>query len=418
MSSSIARMLCTVCALIYASAPGPVRAEPLSLAGAVELTLAGNPDLGVYIHRLVAQQARVESAALRPPFELSAEVEDAFGTGRASGFDSAETTFAVSRVVELGDKRELRVASARDAGNLLAVERRAAELDVLAEVTRRFIHVASDQEQLALTERATVLAGETVTATEERVAAARAPEAELRRARVSLARAEIEHEHAEHELLSSRRRLAAMWGASELDYDGVAGDLFTLPEISTFESLLAELADSPEFLRFASEARLRDAELRLAEAQARSSLTAHVGLRLLHESDDEAFVFGVSRPLGGAERAQSAADVAAAMRAQTDAELEAHRVRTEAQLFEIYQELRHALTEAGLLESAVIPEMEAALEDTRFAFERGRYGYLEWVDAQRELVEVERQYIDAAANAHLYLVEIERLTGASLTGTN
>jgi cobalt-zinc-cadmium efflux system outer membrane protein len=250
------------------------------------------------------------------------------------------------------------------------------------------------------------------------VAAARAPEVELRRARVALARADIEHEHAEHELLSSRRKLAAMWGAREPDYDEVAGDLFTLPEIGTFESLLARLGDSPEFLRFASEARLRDSELRMAEAQARANLTVNAGFRLLHETDDEAFVFGITRPVGSASRAESAAAVAAALRVQTDAELEAHRVRAEATLFELYQELMHAMTETGVLETSVIPEMQAALEDTRYAFERGRYSFLEWVDAQRELIDVERARIDAAANAHLFLVEIERLTGESMTQAN
>jgi cobalt-zinc-cadmium efflux system outer membrane protein len=62
----------------------------------------------------------------------------------------------------------------------------------------------------------------------------------------------------------------------------------------------------------------------------------------------------------------------------------------------------------------VLPEMEAALEDTRYAFERGRYSYLEWIDAQRELIEVQRALIDASVNAHLYRTEIERLTGEAL----
>ena len=416
--SSIERALAAACAIYVATLPCVAGAQPLTLADAVERTLAGNPDLGVFVHRQGAQQARVDAAALPPPFELSAEVEDAFGTGRASGFDTAETTFAFSKVIELGDKQELRVDGARQASDLIAAERAAAEIDVLAEVARRFIHVAADQENLSLTTRATALAEETVAATAERVSAARAPEVELRRARVALARAGIEREHAEHELLSSRRRLAAMWGAREPDYDEVAGDLFALPAIESFESLLARLDDSPEFLRFASEARLRDAELRVAEAQARANLTVNAGVRLLHETDDEAFVFGITRPVGSAARAQSAAGVAMALRAQTDAELEAHRVRAEAQLFELYQELRHALTEAGTLEGSVIPEMQAALEDTRYAFERGRYSFLEWVDAQRELIDVERARIDAAANAHLFLVEIERLTGERLTQTN
>ncbi len=418
MFISIRRALLTACAILVVAVPGVAAAEPLTLAAAIDRTLAGNPELGVFVHRQGAQQARIDAAALSTPFEVSAEVEDAFGTGRASGFDTAETTFAFSKLIELGDKRELRIDGARQAADLIAAERTAAELDVLAEVARRFIHVASDQEHLALTMRGTVLAEETVAATAERVSAARAPDVELRRARVALARAAIEREHAEHELLSSRRRLAAIWGAREPDFDEVVGDLYALPEIDSFESLLARLGDSPEFLRFASEARLRDAELRVAEAQARANLTVNAGVRFLHDTNDEAFVFGISRPVGAATRAGSAAALAAALRAETDAGLEAHRVRAEAQLFELYQELRHALTEAETLDSAVIPEMQAALEDTRYAFERGRYSFLEWVDAQRELIDVERARIDAAANAHLFLVEIERLTGEPMTRQN
>jgi cobalt-zinc-cadmium efflux system outer membrane protein len=60
--------------------------------------------------------------------------------------------------------------------------------------------------------------------------------------------------------------------------------------------------------------------------------------------------------------------------------------------------------------------MEAALEAARNAYERGRYSYLEWADAQRELVEVQRALIDAATNAHLLRTEIERLTGEPLEG--
>jgi cobalt-zinc-cadmium efflux system outer membrane protein len=144
-------------------------------------------------------------AALRPPFELRAEVQDAFGTGRASGFDVAEATLAVSQVIELGNKRGLRTAAAMAGSGLIDAERAAAELDVLTEVTRRFIHVAADQEHLALTERASALAEDSLAATTTRVAAARAPDVELRRARIARVRATVEQEHAEHELLSSRR---------------------------------------------------------------------------------------------------------------------------------------------------------------------------------------------------------------------
>jgi outer membrane protein, heavy metal efflux system len=403
------------CVTFLAAAATVAAAEPLTLAEAVERTLAGNPDLGIFVFRQRAQQARNETAALRPPFEMRAELQDVLGTGRTNGFDSAEATFSLSQLIELGDKQPLRVAAASEASRLVDAERAAAGLDVLTEVTRRFIHVAADQEHLELTRRATTLATETVDATSARVTAARAPEVELRRARIALARANVEQEHAEHELLSSRRKLAAMWGAAEPEAERVAADLYALPELDTLESLLARLERSPDFLRFATEARVRDAEIRLAEAQARSNVTVNAGVKRLQQTQDTAFVFGFTMPLSAGQRARGAIAEAAALREQTDAEREAHRVRAEAQVFELYQELRHALTEAEVLRTSVLPEMEAALEATRYAFERGRYSYLEWVDAQQELFEVQRALIEASANAHLFRAEIERLTGESLS---
>jgi cobalt-zinc-cadmium efflux system outer membrane protein len=58
--------------------------------------------------------------------------------------------------------------------------------------------------------------------------------------------------------------------------------------------------------------------------------------------------------------------------------------------------------------------MEEALQETQYAFERGRYSYLELVDAQREYLAVQRERIDAAALAQVLAIEIERLTNAPL----
>jgi cobalt-zinc-cadmium efflux system outer membrane protein len=205
-----------------------------------------------------------------------------------------------------------------------------------------------------------------------------------------------------------------MWGDAEAAFESVSADLYTLPRTESYDALLQRLAGNPDFARFASAARLRDAELRVAEAHARSSLRVRGGVRLLHDTHDEALVFGVTLPLFSSARARSGIAEARALREQTAAEREAHRVKAEALLFELFQELGHAITEAEILRASVLPEMEAALEATRYAFDRGRYSYLEWVDAQRELVEVQRALIDASVNAHLFRTEIERLTGEAL----
>lgn len=405
-------LCCWVLALL--AAPAWAKGPPFSLSQAVQAALATNPDLAGFAFELRAQDARTDAAGLRPAPTLSATVENALGSGEHSGLNTAETTFALSQVVELGGKRQARVGAAQSGRELIAVTEQAAQLDVLAEVTRRFIHVAGDQEQLALTQNATALARETVQAVTLRVNAAKAPDAELRRARITLARAKVEQEHAEHELGTSRRKLAAMWGDGEARFGAVTADLYTLPRPAPFESLLARLDANPDFVRFASEARLRDAEIRLAEAKRRADVTFSGGLRHLEETGDQALVFGFSLPLGAGRAAAPAIAEATALRDLSAARRDAAAVRAKAQLYELHQELRHAITETELLRGTVLPEMAGALDETRYAYERGRYGYLEWVEAQREFIAIRRSLIEAAQNAQLFQAEIERLTGEPL----
>ena len=388
--------------------------DALSLQRAVANALAKNPELQTSTYALRAADARTTQAGLGPNPELSVQLEDFAGTGRVRDFDAAQVTFALSQVIELGSKRERRVDAAQKAQGLLAVEVQARQLDVLAEVTRRFIHVAADQQQIALTHRATELAGKTVAEVEKRIKAAKSPEVELHRARIALTRAQIEEEHAEHELLASRRKLAAMWGDTEARFAPVSADLYALPTLGDFDALQTRLASNPDFTRFASEERLRDAEVRLAQSRRAPNIQVGAGIRRLQATQDEAFVLSLSIPLMIRDRNQGGIAEAEARRNSVSAEKQAAFIRAQAQLFELYQELRHSITQAKLLSGDVLPRMEQVLKGTEYAYQRGRYSYLEWVDAQRDLLDTRRSLIEAAANAHRYLAEIERLTGEPL----
>ena len=387
---------------------------PLTLQQAAQAALASNPDLKQFAFQRQAQAARIEAAALKPAPVFISELENVLGTGRRRGFNAAEATFSLSQLIELGGQRQRRIEAARSGIDSIDLHRQTAQLDVLAEVSRQFVHVASDQEQLKLTQLATQLAQRTVAEVKRRVSAAKSPEVELHRANIVLARAEVEEEHAEHELLTSRTKLAALWGASAADFGLVVGDLFKLPEDREYQQLSPQLAGSPNLLRFASEARQRDADLRLAEARSRNHFTVSAGVRRLQEDGDAALVAGFSLPLFGTRAAQPAIDEARALRAGIESEAAAEKLKTETKLFELVQELRHSITEAEMLRDKVLPQMEEALRETEYAWQRGRYSTLEWVDAQRERVVVQRALIEAAANAHLFHAEIERLTRAAL----
>lgn len=224
-------------------------------------------------------------------------------------------------------------------------------------------------------------------------------------------RAELIQEDYEHELLSAYHRLSAQWGETQPDFSSVVGNTETLPTLQPFDTLLARLDENPGLARFMSQQRLDEAELRLAEAQSRPSWQVSGGLRRVERTDDFAVVGGVTVPLPIRNLNQGRIAEARADVARTQAEMTARRVQNETALFVLYQELNHNLQLAGRLRADVIPKIERALDDTRRAYELGRYGYSEWRIVQGELLDANDELLEASIDAHRIVIEIERLTG-------
>lgn len=416
MSFLIARRLAT-CALalspVLAGATEvlPGSGAPLTLQEAVTRTLQSSPDLKAFGYELTAQDGRTRQAGVQPNPELVIDVEDALGTGSRSGLSTMQTTVSLRQVLERGALLP-RVAVASEGRNLLDAELAEKRLDAASEAARRFIRVLSDQARLQLTHEATTLAEKTVEAAGLRVRAAKVPEAELGRAEAALARTRLEHEDLEHELLTSRRQLAALWGDTEATFGEAQGQLTQLPALAPYESLSARIRSNPSLLKFSSEARLREAEVKLAEQRRKPAWTLTTGVRGFEAGDDFAAVVGLAIPLPFRDRSEGYIATAQAKLEQVDASRVATEVRVLTQLFELFQELQHARHAADTLDTEVLPRVQAALKQTQYAYERGRYSYLELVAAQRELLEVKRARIQAAVDAYGYATEIDRLTGA------
>lgn len=400
-------------ALTLSSAHAADIVEPrggLTLSDAIAAALQRNPSLQNASFEIRAAEARIQQADIRPNPELGVSLENFAGSGSVNGTDALETTLTLSQVIELGGKRSNRVAVAQYERNSVNLERDAAQLDVLADVTRRFIDVAEQQEQLLLARRATELADNTLKAISARVDAARAPLAERSRATIALGKSRLEQQHSVQELTATHRRLAALWGSTYPRFNDVKTDLFTLPDIAPFDELVTRLQNNPDFLRFASEARLRDAQWQLAKSQAKSDMTVGAGLRRFEETDDTGLVVNFSMPLPLANPYRGSIREAAVRREQVDVEKQAAFIAAQADLFAFYQSLQFARTEVSQLKSQLIPQAQAALEQTQDGYARGRFSYLELADTHRELLELQRAAISAAATYHRTLAEIERLT--------
>jgi len=390
----------------------------LTLAQALDAALANNPELAASRYELTASQSRLVQAGKRQNPELSLEFENFAGGGQASGTSSLETTLSFSQVVELGGKRDLRLSIAGSDNEVITLGLRAQQLDVLADVTRKYIDVVAAQERARFAEENAALSRKTLDAIASRVKAAKSPFAEESRARIALTRAQIERQQSALGLETARSTLSLTWGRADPKFSSARADLFDFPAVASFETLAARIERSPDILRFASEQRMLDAELNLARAQARPNIAFNLGVRRFEDTGDHALVAGVSMPLPVFDRNQGGIGEARARRAQVDAERNASRTRMLGTLYALYREAMAAKERAVALRDQALPQARDALTQTQSGYERGRFSYLELLTSQQDLLELSEAAIDAAADHHRLLAEVERLTSEPLTTQN
>jgi cobalt-zinc-cadmium efflux system outer membrane protein len=110
----------------------------LTLPQALQRALAANPRL-TEADREVAMAAgrRLQAGAIPNP-EISFELDNAFGTGALRGLTSAESTLQLSQLIELGGKREARVAAGSAELDVTRWERAALRLDIASDTANAF----------------------------------------------------------------------------------------------------------------------------------------------------------------------------------------------------------------------------------------------------------------------------------------
>ncbi len=386
----------------------------LTLPDATQRALANNPELEVFERRFEALEGLRRTADLRPEYVLGVEVENVAGSGGFSGVDSAELTLSLSSVIELGDKRSSRVAVADSRYALVQAERQAKSLDLLGRVTQGFIAALALQEKLEVAKDAAQLAEQSYQLVTDMVQRGAAPEAERLRAKALFKQAKMQQDALVAELASRKFALASLWKADHADFDQMNGNLFKFDEISSFDTLYERVAVSPAIQVFASEERVRDAEVALARSQSTSNVRWSLGIRRYEDTGDSALTAGLSVPLFTGRRNGGEVQSALAEREMVRYQREATLLAIRARLFEAWQTYQHNAVAAHQMRTEVLPALDKALEQTRLAYERGRYSYVDWVTAQRDLLDARMAAIDAASTALLNQALIEQLTAQPL----
>ena len=385
----------------------------LTLRQALSLALLRNPQLSAFSREVRAAEARIIAAAAIPNPSAAIGVENFGGRNERRSFRAAETTLALSQLIELGGKRSGRIRVAGLQRDLARWDYETTRLDVLTRTVQAFVDVLAAQRRQLLAERQFELAKQVSESVGARVRAGSESPVEARRSDVALTTRRVELEGARRSLGRARISLAAFW-AGRPQFETVEGDFDRIADVPTLDTLLNAMAGNPDIARWTAEIGLREAAIELQRAREIPDFTVDAGVRRYSDTDNTAFIAGISVPIpvfganpGGVAEARSNLAVALERR-------RAAAVAVSAQLTRAYESLTGAARTVELLADDGMPGARAAFEAAQQAYRAGRFGLLQVLDAQRALIEVEDRYIGALAEYHNSAAEVERLAGSPL----
>lgn len=405
----ISRTICWLVVGLALALGGPGHAwAGLTLEQALNRALAAHPARQAAAAEVAAREGAALQAGLRPNPEMSLEVE---AIGAPGGGDALETTFSLGQALELGGKRKRRERAAILEADLARQDQAVAGQDLRAEVQTAFFETLAAQERLAQAEALGDLATRGFQAVEERVAAGKVSPIEKLQARVAVSLAQIELRRARVWWETGKSHLAALWGGTASEIDGVVGELAAVAPLRSHAELAERLALSPDWARGEAQLAQRRAALEVAQSLAAPDLTLSGGVRSVGSADEVTGLVGISLPLPLFDRNQGAIQEAQAEIDRVRAEVRAERVRLRTALATAYQETAAARAEALALAEGLLPDAEAAFEAVREGYRLGKFDLQRLLDAQHTVAVVRTQLLDAQEAYLLARTRLERLTG-------
>lgn len=387
----------------------------MTLEAVIAQALTKSPRLKSSEAARQSSQGELRQAGVWKNPELEVSADNIAGQGPYKGFDSAEVTYGVSQLIEIGGKRSARVDAAKRGVDLANYDYQSARLDLIHDVTQAFAETVAASEETKLAREQQNLANDVFQSVSRRVEAAREPLIQKSKANVALATSRIAVEKAERDYESARKVLSNL-------VDGESGAIGTLDTGGFYKisspvipaALREALERNPDIARWKPAVAKNEAALELEKANAIPDPRLSAGVRDFRESGNRAFVVGLSIPIPilDGNRGNIAKASAEVTKAKVDREV--NKLSMESELAKSLQAQQSAYTQATTLKDSILTEAQNSFELARRGYLTGKLSYLEVLDAQRTLTDARLQFIEALKEYHLQRANVERLTATHL----
>lgn len=329
--------------------------------------------------------------------EVAVELDN-LGNANLKDLDGPSYSVQLSQAVPLNNKRHLRVdlATAKQSSNLLAIQQRQAQLNAEVRLCLAEWYVAEQRSKLAVDDRD--IAQSQARLIQEKYRAGRVVQSDAERAQALAT-------EANQKVILSLSEAMQRKATCSLSVGNLGAEPIPLP--TNFSIHTDKTISQRHALLVQQEAVIQH---RLANAERLPEMTLSVGTRRYQHTGDTVVLAGVSMPIPLFDQNQVARADARNELEQANYLVAVQQKRSAILLENAKQRLLSHQQLLTTIDQIVIPASQESLRIAQLAYQSGKTGLLEWIDARRVWRESRERRLEVWLNIQQAIAEIERET--------
>ena len=395
----------------HAATTGPA----LSLGEIERAAQTGNPEIAVAARRLAAIEAHLPQAgALDDPALMYRGWQ--VPLRQPWNYNAGQNMFMLSQTFPGFGKRSLRTSVAESGVAEAKAALEAVRLDIRIRVRKAFYDLLRAEDGLRIHDEHVDIARQAVEAARIKYAVGKVPQQDILKAQISVTRLAEHLIHFEQDIELAQARLDTLLGRDPHEPINVRGEYETALGLPSLEALeKAALQSRPDLIQAQAAAEKSRQEQALAREAYNPDLTVTAGYMLMprgSEFRNNYMVEGsINLPWLNRRKHESEISEATAIVNEQDAEIAAMRNAAFGQIQEVLVQAKAAQKLASIYQNSLRPQAEATLQSTVIAYENDRTEFLDLLDSQMTVIDLDLAYFQALADFEARLADLELAVG-------
>lgn len=386
-----------------------------TIDNALEQAYKNNPELQAEMDKAQALKGLFIQSGLYPNPQLLFTAENIGGSGIYSGYESAESTLAISQPIPLGNRLYyLKKASFADyLSSLASIE--VQKNNLYRSVATTYIDALYAEQWHQVTKKLVSLNKKITSIIRHRMEAGATPELDLKLAEVRLGEAKIQERQALQMAITQRAKLTRLIGRNSLITNPLSDKQFG-HHLSAWTSLLKQLNKSPQLLAQLVQVKAKRARIIATKKSVWPDLNLQLGARHFSDDGNNAAVVSVYSQLPVFDKNQGNIQAAEAQLTQALHEYKGMRLEVKQTLYSAFLQAKQSRYESELVANSLLPLARKSIKLAQSGYQKGNFSYLQLTLALNTLYEEERHYQQAHAEYHKALIQIAGLLGTHKQG--